>query len=213
MDTRGLAARKLSGLFAGANAPVPFWRNPDPPAAMTDINQNSRLILAVAQRRDRESFRALFVYFAPRIKGYLIRRGMNGSAADEIAQETLLMVWRKAGHFDPSRASASTWIFTIARNLHIDQLRRGVRLPDDYYPGEEPVSLPSDEYSAFERDEKVSEALQILPEEQSEVIRLSFFEEVPHPVIAARLGIPLGTVKSRLRLAMNRLRKALEGMQ
>ena len=192
--------------------PVLVWRNPVPPGAMTG-NENSQLILAVAARRDRESFRSLFFYFAPRVKSYLLRLGMSAPLADELAQETLLMVWRKAEQFDPGRASASTWIFTIARNLRIDQLRRGGQPPGDYYPEEEPVASPGDEYSVVERMEKISAALKTLPGDQAEVIRLSFFEEKPHPAIAAQLGIPLGTVKSRLRLAMNRLRSALEELQ
>jgi RNA polymerase sigma-70 factor (ECF subfamily) len=177
---------------------------------MTGTDAYSQAILAVARDRDRESFRLLFLYFAPRVKFYLMRRGMSALQADELAQETMLTVWRKAERFDPSRAAASTWIFTIARNLRIDQLRRGTRLPDDYYPGEEPVASPGDEYFAREREEKISAALKLLPGDQADVVRLSFFEEIPHPVIAAQLGIPLGTVKSRLRLAMSRLRKGLE---
>jgi RNA polymerase sigma-70 factor (ECF subfamily) len=186
------------------------WSNPFPRSAMTGADEYSRAILAVAGSRDRESFRVLFLYFAPRVKGFLMRRGMSASQADELAQETMLMVWRKAGQFDPERAGASTWIFTIARNLRIDQLRRGTRMPDDYYPGEEPVASPGDDYFAQQRDQKVSAALKSLPQDQADVVRLSFFEEIPHPAIAVQLGIPLGTVKSRLRLAMSRLRKGLE---
>jgi RNA polymerase sigma-70 factor (ECF subfamily) len=176
---------------------------------MTAADEHAKAIRLVAGCRDRESFRALFLYFAPRVKGYLMRRGTPAPQADELAQETMLTVWRKAERFDPTRASASTWIFTIARNLRIDQVRRGVKLPDDYYPGEEPVTGEED-YSVQERGEKVSAALKSLPGDQALVVRLSFFEEIPHPAIAAQLGIPLGTVKSRLRLAMSRLRKGLE---
>jgi RNA polymerase sigma-70 factor (ECF subfamily) len=195
---------------ARATRPRLVWSNPSFPSAMSGPDEYSRAILAVAGSRDRESFRVLFLYFAPRVKGYLMRRGMSAGQADELAQETMLMVWRKAGQFNPERAAASTWIFTIARNLRIDQLRRGVALPDDYYPGEEPVASPGDDYFAQQRDRKVSAALKSLPQDQAEVVRLSFFEEIPHPAIAAQLGIPLGTVKSRLRLAMSRLRKGLE---
>ena len=207
---KDLAPKNLARPAAG---PVLVWSNPGAPRAMTGWDAHSQAILAVASRRDRESFRALFLYFAPRVKAYLMRRGMPASQADELAQETLLTVWRKAERFDPARAGASTWIFTIARNLRIDQLRRGTSLPDDYYPGEEPVASPGDEYFAHQRDRKVSDALKSLPQDQAEVVRLSFFEEIPHPAIAAQLGIPLGTVKSRLRLAMSRLRKGLEEMR
>jgi RNA polymerase sigma-70 factor (ECF subfamily) len=198
------------------------WRNPAAPCprpsfpcssgAMTPPDDKSPLILAVAQTRDRESFRLLFLHFAPRVKSYLLHLGMAGQLADELAQETLLMVWRKADRFDPARAGAATWIFTIARNLRIDQLRRG-KLPGDYYQEEEFSPSAGEDYLAAERDGQVSQALKALPADQAEVIRLSFFEEKPHPVIAAELGIPLGTVKSRLRLAMSRLRMALEDVK
>ena len=193
-------------------AAVLVWRNPAFARAMTAPDENSALVMAVATRRDRASFRALFLFFAPRVKSYLLRLGMPGQLADELAQETLLMVWRKADRFDPSRASAATWIFTIARNLRIDQLRRG-KLPGDYYVEEEYAPSAGDEYLAAERDGQVARALKTLPADQADVIRLSFFEEKPHPIIAAQLGIPLGTVKSRLRLAMSRLRAALEDTQ
>jgi RNA polymerase sigma-70 factor (ECF subfamily) len=213
MDRLAYSFREKPGISPGGRRPVLVWCNPGPPRAMTPPNENSQLILAVAARRDRDAFRALFVYFAPRVKSYLLRRGVPVSLADELAQETLLMVWRKAERFDPSRASASTWIFTIARNLRIDQARRGAKQPGEYYLEEEPVPSPGDAYCAAERDQKVCEALKGLPGDQADVIRLSFFEEKPHPAIAVQLGIPLGTVKSRLRLAMNRLRAALEEMQ
>lgn len=174
--------------------------------------EKSLLIVAVAQDRDRECFAALFAYFAPRVKSYLLRLGMPAGLADELAQETLLTVWRKAGSFDPSRATASTWIFTIARNLRIDALRRDGRRDrmGDY--GAEQLVAPwaDEEYLTAEREQRVNDALRALPADQAEVLRLSFFEEKPHPQIAVQLGIPLGTVKSRVRLALNRLRGALE---
>lgn len=177
-------------------------------------DDKSKLILEVAQRQDRECFSTLFVYFAPRVKTYLLRLGMPASAAEELAQETLLTVWRKADRFDPARANASTWIFTIARNLRIDRLRRGgSRLPADYPLDELSVPSPDDEYLSAERHQKVGSALKALPADQAEVIRLSFFEEKPHSEISEQLGIPLGTVKSRVRLAINRLRTILEDIQ
>ncbi len=173
----------------------------------------SVLILQIAQHRSRESFAELFCRFAPKLKSYLVKLGCRPEQAEELAQEALLTVWRKADYFDPARAGAATWIFTIARNLRIDAIRRE-RRPDDWLddPGLQPDPPPSaDAVMAMgERDEQLREALSALPEEQAQVVRLSFFSDKPHSQISLELGVPLGTVKSRLRLAMNRLRAALE---
>ena len=172
------------------------------------------LILAIAGRGDREAFTQLFNHFAPRVKGYLMRLGASAVAAEELAQETLLMVWRKAAQFDPSRAGASTWIFTIARNLRIDALRRDRPAPPTEDPADEQVEPLADALVlAVERDGRVRKALQTLSREQAQIVELSFFSEEPHSAIAERLKLPLGTVKSRLRLAMARLRTLLEDMQ
>ena len=171
----------------------------------------SALIVAIARDADRASFAELFTAFAPRVKAYLLRLGATHAQAEEWVQDTFLTVWRKAAYFDPARAGAATWIFTIARNLRIDGVRRDRRgtLSDD--PFEQPPPPPADDVmSAHERDERVREALQDLSHDQVEVVRLSFFEDKPHSQIADELGLPLGTVKSRLRLAMIRLRHALE---
>lgn len=124
------------------------------------------------------------------------------------------MVWRKAGYFDPARASAATWIFTIARNLRVDLQRRirDPRLLENYMDyAQEPG--PGENLISTEREERIGAALAELPSEQADVIRLSFFEDRPHSEIAGALGIPLGTVKSRLRLAMNRLRSVVEDLR
>lgn len=172
-------------------------------------DERSRLIAAVAQRRDRACFAALYAYFAPRVKGYLLRLGMPSQLAEELAQETLLTVWRKAELFDPAKATAATWVFTIARNLRIDLARRSRDTPSDDLAQTQTLPSPADDYFAAQRQRRLGEALKTLPEDQAEVLRLSFFDDKPHQEIAARLGIPLGTVKSRVRLAMNRLRAEL----
>jgi RNA polymerase sigma-70 factor (ECF subfamily) len=175
--------------------------------------QASALILAIAQRRCRDSFAELFNRFAPKLKSYLTKLGCRPEQAEELAQEAMLTVWRKADYFDPARAGASTWIFTIARNLRIDAIRRE-RRPDDLLddPALQPEAPPSADVlmAAGERESQLREALVALPEEQAQVVRLSFFSDKPHSEISLELGVPLGTVKSRLRLAMTRLRAALE---
>lgn len=178
--------------------------------------QQRHLVEAIAERSDREAFAALFRHFAPRLKTFFIRTGMRANHAEELAQETMLKVWRKAASFDAGKAGVSTWIYTIARNLRIDQLRREppVALPDEDPSdiAELPLSA-EDILLAAEREQLVRTALQSLPSEQADVVRLSYFSDKPHSEIAAELGIPIGTVKSRLRYAVTRLRSSLDKPQ
>ena len=167
------------------------------------------LLVAVANDHDRAAFQAIFHHFAPRLKGFVMRQGASGQLADEVIQETMVRVWRKAEQFDPARASASTWIFTIARNIRIDLIRKANRPEPDmndpaFVPDPEP--LPHDRLSREQEAGRLRDIVADLPAEQQEVLRLAFFEEKPHPEVAAELGIPLGTVKSRIRLAMKRIR-------
>lgn len=170
------------------------------------------LLIAVAENGDREAFSRLFRHFAPRIKTFMMRLGVSDAGAEELAQEAMMAVWRKAPSFDPARAGAGTWIFTIARNLRIDLLRREKRPeidPNDPMLVRDPEPAVDDAMDAVQREAGVRRALAELPPEQAEVVSLSFYEDTPHAEIAARLMIPLGTVKSRLRLAMKRIRAQL----
>lgn len=171
-------------------------------------------LVAIAARGDREAFAALFGHFAPRVKGYLLRLGLPGAQAEELAQETMLTVWRKAEQFDPATQGASAWIFTIARNLRVDAVRRDRLAPRLELMAEEPPPPPAADATveAAQHGERVRAALAALPAEQAEVVRLSFYDDRPHAEIEQALGIPLGTVKSRLRLAMSRLRNLLDDM-
>lgn len=176
----------------------------------------ARLIEEIAASRDREAFTLLFEHFAPRVKSLMLRSGATAGQAEELAQETLLTVWRKAGLFDSARAGPAAWIFTIARNLRIDGLRRAGREANavmnmDLTPDE--VERPDELCITAEQDEGVRAALAQLNEEQRRVMHLSFVQDKPHAEIARELGIPLGTVKSRIRLAMNRLRQVLDEKQ
>jgi RNA polymerase sigma-70 factor (ECF subfamily) len=169
-------------------------------------------IRAVAIRRDRAAFAALFGLYAPRIKAMLMRMGATAEAAEDVAQETLLTIWRKAAQYDPHRASASAWVFTIARNLRIDRLRRDTRakffaLGATIEPEEQ--ERPDGSLDMAQREERVRAVLGALPQDQVRVVQLSFFEGRAHGEIAKFLDLPLGTVKSRLRLAMSRLRNLL----
>jgi RNA polymerase sigma factor (sigma-70 family) len=170
------------------------------------------LVVAVGHARDRAAFQALFDHFAPRVKGYLMRLGAGNAIAEDLAQEAMLTLWRKAALFDPAKASASTWIFTIARNLRIDAIRKERRPElDPNEPALQPeAGRGADESMDWARaEDRLHAALAGLPREQAQIIALSFLAEKPHSTIAVELGLPLGTVKSRIRLAMARLRLAL----
>ena len=181
-----------------------------PVRARTD--EHAHLIQAVAVDGDREAFSQLFDYFAPRLKAYLMRAGAPAGAAEDFAQDAMLTVWRKADLFDASRAGAATWIFTIARNRRLDVLRREGReavLPNfDLIPDE--PERPDELLTAADEAERLNEAMRQLSADQMAVLRLAFFKGDAHSEIARALDLPLGTVKSRIRKAMIKLRLILE---
>lgn len=185
----------------------------DPGEAKAPSDDLAELVARVAQSHDRTAFAALFDHFAPRLKAYLLRLGAEPGAAEELTQEAMIMVWRKAATFDPAQAGVSTWVFRIARNKRIDALRREKRPELD---PEDPALVPEapeEADRAVERsqsEERLRAALKTLPEEQAEVVRLAYFEDLAHGAVAEATGLPLGTVKSRLRLAMARLRSAIQ---
>lgn len=183
-----------------------------PSPALTPQDALSADVVAIAAAADRQAFARLFAHFAPRIKGYMTRQGLSPARSEDLAQETMLTVWRKAALFDPARADAATWIFTIARNLRIDAQRREGRptAPEESLEHMPDHAPPADAVAAAgQASRRVRAALKELPEDQAEVVRLSFFLDLAHPAIAEKLNLPLGTVKSRLRLAMGKMRKAL----
>ena len=171
------------------------------------------LIAAVAAHGDRAAFARLYGEFAPRVKAYLMRGGVAPGEAEDIAQEAMVRVWRRAPTFDPGKASVATWIFTIARNLRIDHLRRRARTSGESHErAEAPDDAPpaDDEFDRKSRDARLRRIFGKLPPNQQRVVLLHFYEDEPHSAIARRLGLPLGTVKSRLRLAFARIRRELE---
>lgn len=199
--------------FAGAME-MPVAKLPATADGMTPA-EASRLIAAISRSGDHEAFAALFAHYAPRVKGYLLRLGVATARAEELAQETMLTAWRRAELYDPACGSASAWIFTIARNLRVDTARRDRLVPRLELIAEEPSPPPPADglVQSAQQAERVRDALSRLPAEQVEVIRLSFFDDRPHAEIEHALGIPLGTVKSRLRLAMARLRALLDDLR
>lgn len=181
--------------------------------AAPDGSELIRLLRKVATDQDRQAYARLYSYFAPRVTAFLRKSGLPGNTAEEIAQEVMLVVWRKASQFDAERAGVATWVFTIARNQRIDHARRQkVASAAEAAQGDDEVA-PSGEVLllAAERDARVRAALQTLSAEQAAIVRLSFFSDKAHSEIAQQLSLPLGTVKSRVRLALGRLRALLEG--
>ena len=180
------------------------------PRTMSDLLQK------VAQSRDVEAFRKLFELYGPRVKSYMMRQGADSTTAEDLAQETLLIVWRKAQLYSDEKGSATTWIFTIARNLRIDRLRREVSwqpLPENRDEEASDAPDPEEEVTEKERREKVRSVLATLPPDQSEVVTLSYVEGLSHSEIAERRGLPLGTVKSRMRLAYQKVKEAVEDIR
>ncbi len=181
---------------------------------IVELNERfATLARAVADERDKAAFAELFDYFAPRIKSYLQRLGMEASQAEELMQEVMIVLWHKAGLFDPAKSSLATWLFRVARNRRIDALRRDRSgLLDAEDPALHPAQpeAPDHAITVEQRDARIRQAMSALPAEQIELIRLAFFLGLSHSQIADETGLPLGTVKSRIRLAFGRLRKALE---
>ena len=192
-------------------------QTPDDPKGQTEAEQRGHLadlVEAIAAHQDRAAFATLFAHYAPRLKGYLLRLGLGPAQAEDLAQEVMVTVWRKAGQFDRAQASVATWIYRIARNRRIDAFRREQRaVLDADDPGLQPSGEPAPDagLDATEREEQVRAALAELPSEQVDLVRRAFYEGLSHRQIADVTGLALGTVKSRLRLAFQKLRIRLEG--
>lgn len=178
-----------------------------------DRGRQAGLMRAVAEAGDRAAFAALYDHFAPRLKAWLMRLGAPEDVAEELMQESLITAWRRAASFDPAQASVATWLFTIARNKRIDRLRRERRPeidPSDPLLVPEPEPAPDAIIDAAQDEAQLRAALQDLPAEQLHLLRLAFFSDLSHRDIATRENLPLGTVKSRIRLALARLKTRLE---
>jgi RNA polymerase sigma factor (sigma-70 family) len=170
------------------------------------------LLATVGRNQDRQAFQRLFEHFAPRLKSYVMRLGTAADQAEEITQEVMVNVWRRADRYDRTLAAASTWIFTIARNVRIDFLRKARHPepdPNDPLFAPNPVAAPHEALSSLQDAKLLREAIDQLPEDQQTVLKMAFFEDKTHGAIAEALEIPLGTVKSRIRLAMGRMRSEL----
>lgn len=182
---------------------------------LTDAQLDKRLqwvaqMQAVRDKQDKAAFAELFGHFAPRVKSFLMKSGAAHDVAEECAQDVMATLWRKAHLFDPAKASVSTWIFTIARNRRIDFLRKDRRPEPEELPwGPEAEPDQADVMAMAEDTEKLGLALAALPEKQRTLVEKAYFGDLSHSEIAAETGLPLGTIKSRIRLALERLRHAM----
>lgn len=164
-------------------------------------------VLRVKEHQDKQAFAELFRHFAPRVKAFLMKSGAEVTLAEECAQEVMATLWTKAHLFDPTRANVSTWVFTIARNKKIDALRRQKRPePEDLAWGPEAEPDQADVMSIRQESEQLAKAVADLPEKQRELIERAYFGDLSHSEIAEETGLPLGTIKSRIRLALEKLR-------
>lgn len=223
-DPVALAPRKLPMMMSHALT----MQNPGAPArprayaaperagqdrrlAATDETEWAGLMVAVRDRQDKAAFAALFRHFAPRVKAFLMKSGTEAALAEDCAQDVLATVWQKAHLFDPSRASVATWVFTIARNRRIDLARRDRRPEPEALDwggdGEEPDQ--ADIYEAAQETARLKAALDTLPEAQRTLVARAFYGDLSHSELAQETGLPLGTIKSRIRLALERLRSKM----
>ena len=187
------------------------------PTAHTQTAEDmTPLIALIAERQDRQAFMQLYSYFGPRVKSFLVGKGLTQAAADDVLQEAMLAVWQKAASYDPAKARLSTWVFTIARYKYIDRLRHEGRRPtetSDFDLHESDNVLSDDEVLQEQRQDAVQAAIAKLPAKQQSVIFLSFIKGLAHNEIAEQLGLPLGTVKSRIRRSFAQLREELVDLQ
>lgn len=167
-------------------------------------------VARIAAHQDQAAFARVFAHFAPRVKAFLIKSGADHAMAEECAQEVMATLWHKAAMFDPARASVATWVFTIARNKRIDALRKQRRPePEELTWGPEAEPDQEDVLSLQQETRQLAEALDSLPEKQRSLIQKAYFGDMSQSEIAADTGLPLGTIKSRIRLALDRLRHAM----
>jgi RNA polymerase sigma-70 factor (ECF subfamily) len=203
------SADGLSHLAAG---PVCWPAGRDRALTATDQTELQWVacVTAIAKDEDQAAFARLFRHFAPRVKAFLIKSGASEALAEECMQDVMATLWQKAHLYDASRASVATWIFTIARNRKIDLLRRQARPePEDLPWGPEQEPDQADVMAMQQDSERLAEAIRQLPEKQRNLIERAYFGDLTHSEIAAETGLPLGTIKSRIRLALERLRHAM----
>ena len=198
----------------GALKPIrPHCQKANTPTVKKTVPQNTWVehLKRIQANQDQRAFAELFAHFAPRVKAFLMKSGASPSMAEECTQEVMATLWHKAHLFDPSRASVATWIFTIARNKKIDALRKQRRPePENLEWGPEAEPEAADILVLQQESQQLTEAMTALPSQQRELIEKAYFGDLSHSEIAAETGLPLGTIKSRLRLALSKLRQTMK---
>ena len=171
-------------------------------------------MLAVRDRRERAAFSALFDHFAPRLNGFVMRYGTGSEQTEQIVQDVMLTVWRKSAMFDPHRAQVSAWMYQITRNRHIDIVRKEKRPVPEELAEDPSVEPDASQILAIQQEAgQLKQALSKLKPDQREIIEKAYLGELTHQEISEQTGIPLGTIKSRIRLGLERLRHELSGLR
>lgn len=171
-------------------------------------------MVSVRDARDKTAFAALFDHFAPRLKGFVMRSGLSAAQAEEIVQDVMLTVWRKSEQFDPHRAQVSAWIYQITRNRQIDLIRKERRPVPEELSQDDEVEPDASQMLAVEQEAgQLKKALSRLKPDQRAIIEKAYLGELTHQEISKQTGLPLGTIKSRIRLGLERLRHELSGMR
>lgn len=181
---------------------------------LPELSEQTVWMIAVRDRQDRKAFAKLVDYFAPRLKGFIMRSGTSTAHAEEIVQDVLLTAWRKASLFDPHRAQVSAWIYQIARNRQIDVVRKESRPVPEILIEVSPTEPDAPQILAMDQEtEQLKHALARLNENQREIVEKAYLGKLTHQEISSQIGQPLGTIKSRIRLGLERLRHELKGLR
>lgn len=209
-QTEKSGAPLLARQYAAPEQTVSYRRDGSAVQADNGNTDWAALVLRVRDHQDKAAFAALFRHFAPRVKAFLMKSGADAGLAEECAQDVMATLWQKSHLFDPARASVATWVFTIARNRRIDALRKSRRPePEDLPWGAEPEPDQADVLQTQQDTEKLGAALAQLPAKQRALIERAYYGDLSHSEIATETGLPLGTIKSRIRLALDKLRQQL----
>lgn len=197
---------------AGGADVVQRKAGPVAPSPRDELSPETQWMLSVRDARDREAFGKLFDHFAPRLKGFVMRNGISAAMAEDIVQDAMLKVWQRAEQFDPTRAQVSGWIYQITRNQFVDNIRKEKRpIPEELTRPADPEPDATDALALEQETHVLRRALADLPDQQRQMIEKAYLGELSHSQIQSLTGLPLGTIKSRIRLALERLRHELKG--